>query len=251
MKKAAETWDGDWWKLGGGGAVWDGMAYDPDADLFYVGTGNAGPWPEELRTVEGQGQSLRRSILAVNAETGELKWHFQMVPGDSWDYDSVQHLMLADITIKGKPRKVIMQANKNGFYYVIDRMTGAVHFRRSLSRRSPGPRARSKNRPADRESRSALRRRSDVTSRRAPGGAHNWSPMSFNPNTGLVYIPTSTVSTMTFAVDRNFAPKPAFRTPAWLPGRETAAVKTRPRRPRRCLLRRRSARVALTVSAAL
>ena len=124
MKKAAATWAGDYWKLGGGGSVWDGMAYDPEADLIYVGTGNGGPWPEELRKSKGKDNLYVASILAVKPDTGELKWYFQTVPGDSWDFDSVQQLLLADVTIKGQPRKVLMQANKNGFYYVIDRVTG-------------------------------------------------------------------------------------------------------------------------------
>ena len=94
LKKAAETWSGDYWKLGGGGSVWDGMAYDPDADLLYVGTGNGGPWPEELRKSKGKENLYLASILAVKPDTGELKWYFQVVPGDSWDYDSVQQLLL-------------------------------------------------------------------------------------------------------------------------------------------------------------
>src|SRR5579864_9258722 len=124
MKKAADTSRADWWKLGGGATVWDGMAYDPEADLIYVGTGNGGPWPEELRKSKGKDNLYVCTVLAVKPDTGELKWYFQMVPGDSWDYDSVQQLMLADLNIKGQPRKVLMQANKNGFYYVLDRITG-------------------------------------------------------------------------------------------------------------------------------
>ena len=100
------------------------MAYDPEADLIYVGTGNAGPWPEQLRKSKGKDNLYACSVLAVRPDTGELKWYFQMVPGDSWDYDSVQQLMLADLTIKGQKRKVLMQANKDGFYYVLDRVTG-------------------------------------------------------------------------------------------------------------------------------
>ena len=82
--------------------MWDGIAYDPEADLIYVGTGNAGPWPEELR-----GATKTRTICMpapsspCKPDTGEFKWHFQMVPGDAWDYDSVQQLMLADLTING------------------------------------------------------------------------------------------------------------------------------------------------------
>ena len=124
MRKAAASWSGDWWKLGGGGSIWDGIAYDPEADLVYVGTGNGGPWPEALRKSEGKDNLYVCSIVAVKPETGELKWYFQMVPGDEWDYDGVQQLMIADVTIQGQLRKVIMQANKNGFYYVLDRFTG-------------------------------------------------------------------------------------------------------------------------------
>jgi glucose dehydrogenase len=124
MKKAAATWKGEYWKLGGGATVWDSVAYDPDTNLVFVGTGNAGPWPEEAHDQKGMDNLYASSVLAVNADTGVLKWYYQMVPGDEWDFDSVQQLLLADITVKGQPRKVLMQANKNGFYYVIDRTKG-------------------------------------------------------------------------------------------------------------------------------
>jgi quinohemoprotein ethanol dehydrogenase len=217
LKKAASTWSGDWWKLGGGGSVWDGMAYDPDADLFYVGTGNGGPWPEELRKSKGKDNLYVCSILAVKPETGELKWYFQAVPGDSWDFDSVQQLLLANITIKGKPRKVIMQANKDGFYYVLDRLTGQfisgqpfaqVTWAKGLDevtgRPIINPEAHYGNQ--------------SITLAPGPGGAHNWAPMSFNPTTGLVYIPTSTSSTSNFAIDPDFAVKPGRSNTGLKPG---------------------------------
>ena len=159
LKKAAETWSGEWWKLGGGGSVWDGMAYDPDADLFYVGTGNGGPWPEQLRQSKGKDNLYVASILAVKPETGELKWYFQTVPGDSWDFDSVQQLLLADITVKGKPRKVLMQANKDGFYYVLDRVTGQFISGQPFAQVTWAKGLDEVDRTPDRQSRSALRQR--------------------------------------------------------------------------------------------
>ena len=203
LKKAAETWSGDYWKLGGGGSVWDGMAYDPDADLLYVGTGNGGPWPEELRKSKGKENLYLASILAVKPDTGELKWYFQVVPGDSWDYDSVQQLLLADVTIRGQQRKVLMQANKDGFYYVIDRVSGQfisgqpfakVTWAKGLDERTGRPFINPE----------AHYGAETIQISPGPGGAHNWSPMSFNPITGLVYVPTSMVSSSNFAVDPEF-----------------------------------------------
>jgi quinohemoprotein ethanol dehydrogenase len=207
LKKAAETWSGEWWKLGGGGTVWDGMAYDPEADLIYIGTGNGGPWPEELRQSKGKDNLYVCSILAVKPETGELKWYFQPVPGDSWDFDSVQQLLLADITVKGRQRKVLMQANKDGFYYVIDRVSGQfisgspfakVTWAKGLNEATGRPIINAE----------AHYGSEAVTLAPGPGGAHNWAPMAFNPTTGLVYIPTSTDSSSTFALDPNFTVKP-------------------------------------------
>jgi len=207
MKAAAATWDPEAWKLGGGATVWDGFAYDPDADLVYVGTGNAGPWPEELRHSKGKDNLYACSVLAVRPDTGELKWYFQMVPGDSWDYDSVQQLLLADITVKGRPRKVIMQANKDGFYYVIDRVTGQfisgqpfaqVTWARGLNEETGRPIVND----------AAHYGSQTIALSPGPGGAHNWSPMSFNPATGLVYIPTTAASSYDFAVEENFTYKP-------------------------------------------
>jgi len=206
--------------------VWDGMAYDPDADLFYVGTGNAEPWPEELRKSKGKDNLYVCSILAVKPETGELKWYFQMVPDDSWDFDSVQQMILADLTIKGRPRKVIMQANKNGFYYVIDRITGQfisgqpyshVTWAKGLNEETGRPMVNPE----------ALYGADPVLISPGGGGAHNWSPMSFNPITGLTYIPTSTANSFTYAMTPDFAPKPGQTTGTMRP----APTATRPPPP--------------------
>jgi quinohemoprotein ethanol dehydrogenase len=207
MKKAAETWSPEAWKMGGGATVWDGMAYDPEADLIYVGTGNAGPWPEQLRKSKGKDNLYACSVLAVRPDTGKLEWYFQMVPGDSWDYDSVQQLMLADLTIKGQRRKVLMQANKDGFYYVLDRVTGQfisgqpwvqVTWAKGLDEKT--------GRPIVNEE--AHYGAETVMLTPGPGGGHNWSPMSFNPSTGLVYVPSSTGGLNGYAADENFVYKP-------------------------------------------
>lgn len=124
LERAAQTWSGEWWQYGGGGTVWDSMAYDPQLDLLYIGVGNGSPWNHRIRS-QGEGDNLfLASIVALEPETGEYVWHFQTTPAESWDYTATQHIILADLTINGTLRKVLMQAPKNGFFYVIDRATG-------------------------------------------------------------------------------------------------------------------------------
>jgi quinohemoprotein ethanol dehydrogenase len=189
MEQAAKTWDGDWWTVGGGGTVWEGIVYDPSLDLLYFGTGNATAWYRDLRS-KRQGDNLyAASILAVHARNGELAWYFQTVPGDNWDYDATQPLMQADLTIAGQPRKVIMQASKNGFFYVLDRRTGefvsGAPFVSGITWASGlDPKT---GRPI--ESSTAYAGLQPIIVSPDPGGAHNWNPMAFNPATGLVYLP--------------------------------------------------------------
>ncbi len=244
MKAAAATWDPAAWKMGGGGTVWDGMAYDPEADLVYVGTGNAGPWPEELRHSKGKDNLYACSVLAVQPDTGELKWYFQMVPGDSWDYDSVQQLLLADITVKGRQRKVIMQANKNGFYYVLDRVTGQfisgqpfaqVTWARGLNEETGRPIVNA----------AAHYGTQTISLSPGPGGAHNWAPMSFNPATGLVYIPTSAASAsisrwMKILCTNRRGKNMGVVRPGTGPRLRTRPRRLAPKTRRSCLRRRRS-----------
>ncbi len=208
MRKASATWAKDSWKLGGGGTVWDGMAYDPDEELVYVGTGNAGPWPENLRQTKGQDALYACSILAINVNTGRLKWYFQNVPGDSWDYDTVAQLMLADLNIKGKARKVIMQANKNGFYYVIDRVTGEFISGKPYAKVTWAAGLDEKTGRPVVHPESVYTATESVQLTPGPGGAHNWPPMSFNPTSGLVYIPGSSGGTFNYQVDPVFNYKP-------------------------------------------
>jgi quinohemoprotein ethanol dehydrogenase len=204
VRKAAATWDPEGLKMGGGGSVWDAMSYDPDADLFYVGTGNAGPWASDARKQGPDKDNLyAASILAVRPDTGKLVWYFQMVPGDEWDYDSVQQLMLADVTIKGRLRKVIMQANKDGFYYVIDRLTGKFISGQAFARVTW---AKGLNEETGRPiiNPESYYHVQPIPLAPSNGGAHNWSPMSFNPALGLVYVPATVSGTRAFSYNPNF-----------------------------------------------
>lgn len=209
MEAAAKTWSGEWYKYGGGGTVWDGMSYDPESNLLYFGTGNGGPWPSEIRQSRGLNNLYICSIIAVNADTGEYKWHFQTAPEDSWDFDSVQQLTLADIRINGQNRKVVMQANKGGLFLVLDRLTGKlvngsafaqVNWVQEIDLKNgrivPRPEAFYGKGPAVAISPSA-------------GGAHNWAPMSFNPTTNLMYIPITASGSMSYNLPDSFKYDPA------------------------------------------
>ncbi|MBV9771410.1 MAG: PQQ-dependent dehydrogenase, methanol/ethanol family, partial [Bryobacterales bacterium] len=205
MRKAGKTWGPDFYKMGGGGSVWDGMAYDPDSDLAYVGTGNAEPWVQKFRGANDKDSLYTCSILAVKVSTGELKWYYQVVPNDNWDYDAVQQLMLADLTINGRPRKVLMQASKNGIFYVLDRITGKFISGAPYTRVNWTRGFDKSGRPLINPQ--AFYDKEPITIFPTAGGGHNWSPMSFNPSTGLVYIPTSYAS-WTFAAGDKVIPAP-------------------------------------------
>jgi quinohemoprotein ethanol dehydrogenase len=214
MAMAAKTWSGEWWKLGGGGTAWDSIVYDPELKLVYIGTGNGAPLSWKYRS-EGKGDNLFLcSIVAVHADTGRYAWHYQMVPEEDWDYTCTQSIILADLMIGGQPRKVLMQAPKNGFFYVLDRTNGKVisaekfaakvtwasHVDLKTGRPAIDPKAHVGIDP--------------VMVFPGPGGAHNWFPMAYSPKTGLAYMPTYEMG-MVHALDPKFEPQPFRSNSGW------------------------------------
>jgi quinohemoprotein ethanol dehydrogenase len=189
LERAAETWSGEWWGAGGGGTAWDAIVYDPELDLVYVGTGNSSPWYRDLRSPGGGDNLYVSSILALRADDGELVWHYQTTPGDHWDYTATQPLMLADLQMGGSTRRVIMQAPKNGFFYVLDRETGELLSAEAFASISWATHVDLETgRPVEAEP--SYQGLGPALVSPGPQGAHNWYPMAFNPSTGLVYVPT-------------------------------------------------------------
>jgi PQQ-dependent dehydrogenase (methanol/ethanol family) len=206
MRAAARTWNGEWWKYGGGGTVWDAIVVDETAEYVYVGTGNGSPWVRALRSPGGGDNLYLASVLALNAVTGELLWHYQTVPGETWDFTATQPLVLADADIAGTRRQVVMQAPKNGFFYVLDRRTGA------LVRASPLTAVTwahgidsATGRPVENAA-NALSA-APVAIRPSPSGAHNWHPMAWSPLTGLMYLTVSNTVAVT-ALDTSWRHDP-------------------------------------------
>jgi PQQ-dependent dehydrogenase (methanol/ethanol family) len=206
MEMAAKTWKGDqYWKLGGGATVWDTFVYDPKTNLVYFGTGNGLAWAQEARSPGGGDNLFVSSIVALNADTGEYVWHYQETPGDEWDYDNTNPIMLADLPFPGGKRHVAMQASKNGFFYILDAKTGklisaekyvsavnwADHVDLKTGRPVISPEARY----------SSTKKPALITP--AALGTHNWHPMAMSPLTGYVYIPTQ-ISTNAYAMKEDF-----------------------------------------------
>lgn len=189
MKMAAETWTGEWWKYGGGGHAWHGITYDPDLDVLYIGTGNGGPWNRNIRSPKGGDNLFICSIVALNPDNGKYLWHYQTTPGESWDYNSSMDIVLADLMIEGKPIKAILHAPKNGFFYVINRETGKLISAEPFVETSWASRIDLKTgKPV--ENPNARYDRDTFQLTPSPHGAHSWHAMSYNPLTGLAYIPT-------------------------------------------------------------
>ena len=214
LKAAAETWSGDVLGgengIGGGGTVWDSMAYDPELDLLYIGVGNGSPWNRAYRSPgadgRGEGDNLYlSSIVAIRPDTGEYVWHYQTTPGETWDYTATQHIVLADIAIDGRERKVLMQAPKNGFFYVLDRASGEFISAKAYIPQNWAEGIDAQGRPIQKRE-----ARIDITGKPAmvmpgPLGGHNWHPMAFHPDEGLVYIPAFEAATI-YAPEANWKP---------------------------------------------
>lgn len=204
MARAAQTWDpsNKYWEAGGGGTAWDSFAFDPELNLLYVGTGNGAPWARSKRSPAGGDNLYLASIVALDADTGQYAWHYQETPGDSWDYTSTQTLILADLKIDGKLRKVVMHAPKNGFFFVVDRTNGKFISAKNFVDVNWATGYDQDGKPMV----TPLARQGDKPREVIPGvlGAHNWMPMSFNPQTGLVYLPAQQIP-ITLMDDKNWA----------------------------------------------
>jgi PQQ-dependent dehydrogenase (methanol/ethanol family) len=188
-KLARPTWSGnEYWKLGGGGTVWDSVVYDQELNQLLIGVGNGSPWNHKRRS-EGKGDNLFLvSIVSVDPDTGKYKWHYQLNPGETWDFTATQQIMLADLSIGGTPRKVLMQAPKNGFFYVIDRTNGQLISAEAYAPQNWAERIDlATGRPVEKPN----ARYTEGPALIVPSGigAHAWMPMSYSPRTGLVYIP--------------------------------------------------------------
>ena len=195
LEAALKTWSGDeWYKLGGGGGtVWDSLVYDPELDLLYIGTGNGSPWNRDLRSPGGGDNLYLSSIVALRPDTGEYVWHYQVTPADNWDYTATQQLVLAELELDGEQRSVIMQAPKNGFFYVLDRKTGELLSAEKFGRATWATHVDMETgRPV--ESKFAnYQENGGSFIWPSPYGAHNWQPMSFSTKTGLMYIPVQSI----------------------------------------------------------
>lgn len=189
MEMAAKTWTGDWWTFGGGGNVWHGITYDPEFDQVIIGTGNGSPWNQKIRSPGGGDNLFLCSLIAIDSKTGDYKWHYQTVPGETWDYNSNMDIVLADLEIGGETRKVLLHAPKNGFFYVIDRHDGELLSAEKIGKVTWASHIDMETgRPVEIEG----SRYEDGRELIWPSvfGVHSWHAMSFNPLTGLAYIPT-------------------------------------------------------------
>ena len=209
MELAAKTWNGEWWKLGGGGTVWNSIVYDPELHTLYIGAGNGAPWSRRIRSPGGGDNLFLVSIIAVDPDSGAMKWYYQTTPGDNWDYTAVQDMVLGEMVVDGRERKVLLQAPKNGFFYVLDRTNGellrahpfgavtwATHVDMATGRPVENPEAAWEEKPQ--------------WVLPGAGGAHNWQAMSFDQQRGVMYIPTHDLPFF-FALPEEYAKTGIFK----------------------------------------
>ena len=195
LKKALPTWSGEeWYKLGGGGGtVWDSIVFDPELDILYIGTGNGSPWNRDLRSPGGGDNLYLSSILAINPDNGKYIWHYQTTPADNWDYTATQQMILAEIEINNEIRSVIMQAPKNGFFYVLDRKTGELISAEKFGHVTWATHVDMETgKPVESEF-ADYQENGGSYIWPSPYGAHNWQPMSYSKKTGYIYIPVQTI----------------------------------------------------------
>jgi quinohemoprotein ethanol dehydrogenase len=210
LDAASKTWSGKFWENGGGGTVWDSITYDPVSDLVYFGTANAEPWNPAARG-DGKGDSLYTgSIVAIKPDTGEYVWHFQETPEDRWDFDSTQQIIAANMKINGAEQRVIMHAPKNGFFYVLDAKTGKFISGKPFAKTVTWAKGLD---PVTGRPDIVPEARYELTGKPfvgSPGamGAHSWTPMSFSPKTGLVYIPANEAAQPYNAAAKGWKPSP-------------------------------------------
>ena len=210
MEMASKTWKGtNWWEFGGGGTVWNSIVYDPDFNNVYLGVGNGSPWTREIRSPGGGDNLFLASIVAVDADTGKYKWHYQTTPEDNWDYTAVQDMALADMEIDGEKKKVLLQAPKNGFFYVIDRTNGKVLRAHPFAAVTWATHVDLETgRPVENPEVDYSENGSFVLP--GPLGAHNWQAMSVDLDAGLVYIPAQE-NAFFYAVEENYKKTGIFK----------------------------------------
>lgn len=194
LETAAKTWTGKYWQVGTGGTVWNGMTFDPEYNRVYLGVGNAGPYNPKVRSPGGGDNLFVASIVALDADTGKYVWHYQQNPSEAWDYKATPNMITATMAVEGKPRKVLMQAPTNGFFYVLDRETGKLISAEKYGKVTWASRIdMTTGRPVEAED--IRYQKGDASLFPGTLGAHNWQAMSFSPTTGLVYIPYMQVGT--------------------------------------------------------
>ncbi len=193
LEMASKTWTGQWWTMGGGGTVWNAIVFDPEFNQLYIGTGNGSPWNQQIRSPEGGDNLFLSSIVALNADTGKMNWYYQTTPEERWDYTATQDIILADLNVDGEDRKVLMQAPKNGFFYVLDRKTGELLRANNYVKTNWATHVDLKT------GRPVLNPNKDYYEKAVwilPGtyGGHGWQAMSYDPKQKLVFIPTMEIA---------------------------------------------------------